>query len=72
MQSQPGVRKWLILHRTIAFSLALEDGFFVQSVTVLPKDCSSARDCGDILCVDDTLDSVQCSAIRESPSLVTL
>ena len=31
------------------------------------KDCSSARDSGDILSVDDTLDSVQCSAIRESP-----
>ena len=46
----------------------LEDGSLVQSVTVLSKDCSSARDSGDILFVDDTLDSVQCSAIRESPS----
>ena len=46
----------------------LEDGSLVQSVTVLSKDCSSARDSGDILSVDDTLDSVQCSAIRESPS----
>ena len=47
----------------------LEDGSLVQSVTVLSKDCSSARDSGDILSVDDTEDSVQCSAIRESPSL---
>ena len=46
----------------------LEDGSLVQSVTVLSKDCSSARDSGDILSVDDTLDSVQYSAIRESPS----
>ena len=46
----------------------LEDGSLVQSVTVLSKDCSSARDSGDILSVDDTLDSVQCSAVRESPS----
>ena len=46
----------------------LEDGSFVCSVTVLSKDCSSARDSGDILLVDDTLDSVQSSAIRESPS----
>ena len=46
----------------------LEDGSLVQSVTVLSKDCSSARDNGDILSVDDTLDSVQCSAIRESSS----
>ena len=45
-----------------------EDGSLVQSVTVLSKDCSSARDSGDILSVDNTLDSVQCSAIRESPS----
>ena len=46
----------------------MEDGSLVQSVTVLSKDCSSARDSGDILSVNDTLDSVQCSAIRESPS----
>ena len=45
----------------------LEDGSLVQSVIVLAKDCSSARDSGDILSVDDTLDFVQCSAIRESP-----
>ena len=42
----------------------LEDGSLVQSVTVLSKDCSSARDSGDILSVDYTLDSFQCSAIR--------
>ena len=50
------------------FANHLEDGSLVQSVAVLSKDCSSARDSGDILSVDDTLDSVQCSAIRESPS----
>ena len=50
------------------FANHLEDGSLVQSVTVLSKDCSSTRDSGDILSVDDTLDSVQCSAIRESPS----
>ena len=49
------------------FTNHLEDGFLVQSVTVPSKDCSSARDSGDILSVDDTLDSVQCSAIRKSP-----
>ena len=36
----------------------LEDGSLVQSVTVLSKDCSSARDSGDILSVDYTLESV--------------
>ena len=46
----------------------LEDGSLVQSVSVLTKDCSSARDSGDILSADDTLYSVQCSVIRESPS----
>ena len=46
----------------------LKDGSLVQSVTVLSQDCSSARDSSDILSVYDTLDSVQCSAIRESPS----
>ena len=46
----------------------MEDGSLVQSVTVLSKDCSSAKDSGNILFVDDILDSVQCSAIRESPS----
>ena len=46
----------------------LEDGSLVHSVTGLSKVCSSARDSGDILSVDDTLDSVQCSAVRESPS----
>ena len=50
------------------FANHLEDGSLVQSVTVLSKDCSSARDSGDILSVDDTLDSVQCSVVRESPS----
>ena len=50
------------------FANHLEDGSLVQSVTVLSKDCSSARDGGDILSVDDTLHSVQCSAVRESPS----
>ena len=50
------------------FANHLEDGSLVQSVTVLSKDCSSTRDSGDILSVDDTLDSVQCSAVRESPS----
>ena len=46
----------------------LEDGSLVQLLTVLSKDCSSAKDSSDILSVDDTLDSVQCRAIRESPS----
>ena len=46
----------------------VEDVSLVQSLTVLSNDCSSARDSGDILSVDDTLDSVQCSAIKESPS----
>ena len=50
------------------FANHLEDGSLVQSVTVLSKDCSSARDSGDILSIDDALDSVQCSAVRESPS----
>ena len=50
------------------FANHLKDGSFVQSITVLSKDCSSARDSGDILSVDDTLDSVHCSAVRESPS----
>ena len=50
------------------FANHLEDGSLVQSVTFLSKDCSSARDSGDILSVDNTLGSVQCSAVRESPS----
>ena len=50
------------------FANHLKDGSLVQSVTVLSEDCSSARDRGDMLSVDDTLDSVQCSAIRKSPS----
>ncbi len=58
-----------IMQEDHEFANYLEDGSLVQSVTVLSKDCSSARDSGDILSVDDTLDSVQCSTIRESPSL---
>ena len=50
------------------FANHLEDGSLVQSVNVLSKDCSSARDSGDILSVHDCLDSVQCRAVRESPS----
>ena len=50
------------------FANHLEDGSLVQLATVLSKDCSFTRDSGDILSVDDTLDSVQCSAVRESPS----
>ena len=42
------------------FANHLEDGSLVQSVTVLSKDCSSARGGADILSLDDTLDSVQC------------
>ena len=34
----------------------LEDGSLVYSVTDLPKDCSSARDSGAIISIDDTLD----------------
>ena len=61
-----------IMQEDHEFANHLEDGSIVQSVTVLSKDCSSAIDSGYILSIDDTLDSVQCSAIRESPSLVTL
>ena len=40
------------------FANHLEDGSLVDSVTDLSNDCSSARDSGDILSVDDNLDSV--------------
>ena len=47
----------------------LEDGSLVQSVTFLSKDCSPARNSGDILSVDDTVDSVQCSTCYQEITL---
>ena len=42
-------------------------GSVVQPVAVLSGDCSSTRDSGDILSLDDTSESVQCSAGDGSP-----
>ena len=39
----------------------LGSGSIVRPVSVLSADCSSTRDSGDILSVDDTSDVVQCS-----------
>ena len=39
----------------------LRSGSVVQPVAVLSGDCSSTRDSGDILSLDDTSDVVQCS-----------
>ena len=40
----------------------LRSGSIVQPVAVLSGDCSSTRDSGDILSLDDTSDADQCSA----------
>ena len=45
----------------------LRSGSVIQPVAVLSGDCSSTRDSGDILSVDDTSDAVQCSAGDGSP-----
>ena len=45
----------------------LRSGSVVQPVAVLSGDCSSTRDSGDILSLDDTSDAVQCSARDGSP-----
>ena len=45
----------------------LRSGSVVQPVAVLSGDCSSTRDSGDILSLDDTSDAVQCSAGDGSP-----
>ena len=45
----------------------LGSGSTVRPVSVLSGDCSSTRDSGDILSVDDTSDVVQCSDGNGSP-----
>ena len=51
----------------VLFVERLRSGSVVQPVAVLSGDCSSTRDSGDILSLDDTSDAVQCSAGDGSP-----